>query len=339
MNESVGEEQPFDPTRPIIDPHFHLWEILPVQGAPQPQRFLMPEALEVIHHSGHNITHTVFVECQAMYRQDGPIEFKPVGETEFANGISAMSASGGYGRCSIAHRIVGNADLLRGADVAPVLDAHMAAAGNRFRGIRCSTAFSEVGLFGAAIYDSCLRELMMDSRFREGARLVARRGLSLDIWCLHTQLDEVISLADAIPDLLIVLDHIGTPECQGRYEGRETEAYTEWAAKIFALAQRPNVLIKLGGLGMDISQPAGKSIGTASSISLAEKWHLYIETCIEAFTPSRCMFESNFPVDWMTASYGATWNAFKIITKNFSEPEKDQLFRRTAAAAYRIELE
>ncbi|MCK9563490.1 MAG: hypothetical protein M0R02_12320, partial [Bacteroidales bacterium] len=85
----MAEEQPIDPQRPIIDPHLHHWEILPVPGSPhRPQRFLFQEALETVDRSGHNITHTVFTECGAMHRAEGPPEFAPVGETEFATGIA-----------------------------------------------------------------------------------------------------------------------------------------------------------------------------------------------------------------------------------------------------------
>lgn len=339
MTEQTVEEPAIDPQRPIIDPHLHHWEILPIPGLPQlPQRFLFHETLDAVNASGHNITHTVFVECHAMYRADGPAEFAPVGETEFANGIAAMSASGGYGSCRFACRIVGSANLMLGAGVAPVLEAHMAAAGERFRGIRFHTAFSEASLFGSAC-NPAMRGIMREPTFREGARILSQLDLSLDVWCLHTQLDDLIDLADALPNLTIILNHVGTPEYLGAYAGRETTARIEWSRKIVELARRRNVFVKLGGLGMDISQPVGSVIGSASSEILAEKWRACIETCIETFTPQRCMFESNFPPDNAAGSYGATWNAFKIISRNCSEDEKDCLFRRTAADVYRISLD
>ena len=334
-----GEEQPLDPQRPIIDPHLHLWEIRPAPGALQaPQRFLLSETLETIAASGHNVTHSVFVECHAMYRQDGPRELAALGETEFANGVAAMSASGGYGPRRIAHRIVGAADLQLGADVARVLEAHLARGGERFRGVRCNTAFSEAGMFGAPC-DPQVRGVLRRPSFREGAGVLSRLGLSLDVWCFHTQLDDLIDLAAAVPDLAIVLDHVGTPESQGGYAGREAEARRQWAAKIAELARRPNVRVKLGGLGMDLSRSIPAEDGPTSSEELAAKWRPYIETCIEAFGPQRCMFESNFPPDKATASYGATWNAFKRVAQACSDDEKDRLFRRTAAATYRIALD
>jgi len=336
MTRQAVEEQPIDPQRPIIDPHLHHWELLPDSGTLRSShRFLFHEALDMVNRSGHNITHTVFAECLTMYRADGPPELAPVGETEFANGIAAMSASGGYGPCRFAHRIVGRADLMLGAAVEPVLEAHLAVAGERFRGIRCHTVFSESNLFGGPS-DPGARGVMLRPQFRQGARVLAGMGLSLDVWCLHHQLDDLISLADALPELSIILDHIGTPEYRGAYAGRENEVRAEWSAKIGELALRPNVCVKLGGMGMDMYRGIDNVSEGASSQTLAERWRPYMETCIEKFTARRCMFESNFPPDQAAGSYGATWNAFKIITRGCSEDEKDWLFSKTAADVYKI---
>lgn len=163
-------------------------------------------------------------------------------------------------------------------------------------------------------------------------------GLSLDVWCLHNQLGELIGLADALPELTIVLDHLGRPESLGVWVGREAEARAEWSETIAELALRPNVYVKPGGPGMDLSRPVGAGIGSAASGELAARWRPHIETCIEAFAPARSMFESNLPPDNAAGSYGATWNAFKRIARSLSEEEKDQLFRRTAANVYRIDI-
>ena len=98
-------------------------------------RYLLDEIL-VDTSAGHNIVSTVFIECGAMFKPDGPEAMRPIGETEFVNGIAAMSASGIYGKTRVAAGIVGTADLRLGAAVAAVLDAQIAAGGGRFRGIR-----------------------------------------------------------------------------------------------------------------------------------------------------------------------------------------------------------
>jgi predicted TIM-barrel fold metal-dependent hydrolase len=332
----MHEEDALEPERPIVDPHLHLWEILPMPGLAQAaQRFLFDECRATLDGCGHNITHTVYVETHMMHRADGPAELAPVGETEFANGIAAMSASGRYGSRRIAHRIVGAADLRVGDRLEAALDAHQAAAGERFRGVRMATAWSEAGMFGFAP-DPAGRHIMRDPAYVAGARALARRGLSLDVWCLHSQLDEVIALADAVPDLTIVLDHCGTPEVAGRWAGRREEALREWQAAVRVLAERPNVVVKLGGLGMPIDRMLGERIEDTPSTELAEQWRPIIEPLIAIFGAGRAMFESNFPPDRDAGTYRATWNAFKRIAAGASEAEKDALFRGTASRIYRI---
>jgi L-fuconolactonase len=334
MSDKMEEEAPLDPARRIIDPHLHLWDLKAATGS---GRFLVPEAAEMIAASGHNVTHTVFLECGAMYRVDGPKELRPVGETEFVVGQAAMSASGNYGPARIAHRIVGTANLLLGPAVAPVLEAQLAAGGGRFRGIRFAVAHSDEDVFGRPS-NPALKGLMMRPELCEGAGVLASMGLSLDVWCFHTQLAELIALADALPDLEIVLDHIGTPERVGIWAGREAEVRSAWAGLIAELARRPNVTIKLGGLGMDIISGIGRRQLGQSSAVLAGQWRPYVEICIEAFGVERAMFESNFPPDNDAGSYGATWNAFKLIAAGCSESEKDALFSGTAARVYQIDL-
>jgi L-fuconolactonase len=330
--ETVTDEPALDPDRPIIDPHLHFWDIPPVPELSQPaMHFLLADALATVQASGHAITHSVYVESRQMNRCDGPQELRSLGETEFANGIAAQSASGHYGPTRYAHRIVGNADLRLGDRVRPMLEAHVAAAGERLVGIRMDTAFSEAGLFGSPC-DPALRGVLLDPAFQAGARVLADMGLILDVWNIQSQLEDVIALADAVPELTIVLDHVGTPEHLGN------AAFADWAGKITDLARRPNMHVKLGGLGMDTVHTPLRTTGAASGAQLAELWRPAIETCIAAFTPARAMFESNFPPDMAAGSYGATWNAFKIIARHYSEADQDQLFRRTAAETYRITL-
>src|SRR5438874_13704446 len=89
---ALHQEEIIDPLRPIVDPHHHLWN--------RGHRYLIEEMAADIA-SGHNIIATVYVDCRSMYRAHGPEAFRPVGEVEFANGVAAMSASGGYGPAAI----------------------------------------------------------------------------------------------------------------------------------------------------------------------------------------------------------------------------------------------
>ena len=321
-------EEIIEPDLPIVDPHHHL------VNRPETGRYLLPELLADIG-TGHNITASVYLEWLSMYRAEGAVELRPVGEIEFANGVAAMSASGTYGETRVCAGIVGYAELALGAPVERLLEAMIGAGGGRFRGIRFITAsHPDQAAWGSAIIRP--EGLLMDPKLREGFSRLAPLGLSFDAWMYHTQLGELVGLARAFPETPIVLDHVGGAIGLGRYAGRRDEVFAEWGARIRELAACPNVHIKLGGLGMRMF---GFTLHTRelppSSEELDAAWRPYMETCIAAFGPDRAMFESNFPVDKGSCSYAALWNAFKRITAGCSAAEKQALFAGTATKFYR----
>lgn len=322
------QEDILAPELPICDPHHHLWD--------HPEsRYLLPELLADTG-SGHNVVSTVFVECASMYRADGPEAMKPVGETEFVNGIAAMSASGQYGETRACLGIVSFADLTLGAAVGDVLDAHMAIT-ERFKGIRHAAGWDA----SPDVRNSHTRpveHLLLDTTFRQGFAELARRDLSFDAWLYHPQIDELTDLARAFPETTIVFDHFGGPLGIGPYEGRRDEIFPVWAKAVAELARCENVVAKLGGLVMPVNgfgfhkrdrPPTSDEIVAATSD--------YYRHALDCFGPSRCMFESNFPVDKQSVSYAVLWNAFKKLASGFSAAEKADLFHDTAARAYRLD--
>ncbi len=323
-------EAALEPDLPIIDPHHHFWD------APHRGTYFLPELLADIG-GGHNIVATVFIECQAMYRKDGPAEMAPVGEVEFVNGIAAMSASGNYGPCRVAEGIVGYADLRAGARVRDVLEAEIAAGNGRFRGIRQGVAWDgdeNVGKYASRLVAP---SLVLDKTWREGFAQLGRLGLTFESWQYHPQLKDAIDLARSFPDTTIILDHVGGVLGVGPYNGRRPEILETWRTDIRELAKCPNVNVKLGGAGMtsfgfdfhERDVPPG-------SEELADAWRQYMEPCIEAFGPGRCMFESNFPPDKQSGGYTELWNAFKRITAGASADEKAALYSGTAARVYSL---
>jgi len=279
----------------------------------------------------------VFLECQSMYRKDGPAEMAPVGEVEFVNGIAAMSASGNYGPCRVAEGIVGYADLRLGAAVREVLQAEIAAGGGRFRGIRQGVAWDGDPAVGKFASRAVPPHVVRDPTFREGFAELAKLGLSFESWQYHPQLPDAIDLARAFPETTIILNHVGGVLGVGPYSGHRKEILSAWQRNIKDLATCPNVNVKLGGIGMT-------SFGFAfherdfppSSEELAAAWRQYVEPCIEAFGVNRCMFESNFPPDKQSGGYTELWNAFKRITAGASAAEKTALYSGTAARVYRL---
>jgi len=325
---SHASEDIIDPTLPIVDPHHHLWN----RGG---HRYLLEELLADTG-SGHNVVATVFVDCVAYYRAQGPAEMKPIGETEFANGVAAMAASGAYGPTRACAAIVGHADLLRGAAAREVLQAQLQAGNGRFRGIRHAGGWDA----STQVRNSHTHppaDLYGLLTFREGFAQLAPLGLSFEAWQYHPQLPMVTALARAFEDTSIILNHVGGPLGAGPYAGKGDETFANWKRGMHELARSPNVSVKLGGLGMPIGMfDFHQRAVPVTSLKMADALRPWIDTCIDTFGASRCMFESNFPVDKASSSYAVLWNAFKRLAAGASAAERTDLFSATAQRVYRL---
>jgi predicted TIM-barrel fold metal-dependent hydrolase len=318
-------EEPLDPDLPICDAHHHLWER-------PPHNYLLNDLLQDLR-SGHNIVSTVAVECGYGYRRAGAEELRPIGETEFLEGVASRVADDASITTRVAAAIVGHADLALGDAVVPVLEAHMAASPTRFRAIRQSATWDA----NPALRSDAPCGLLADHRFRQGFGWLKKFSLSFDAWAYHPQLSEVADLAAAFPDVMIVLNHIGAPLGIGPYAGKRDEVFQFWHKGIATVARCPNVVVKLGGVGSlrsgyDWHERALKP----SSEELAQVLKPYFDNCIDKFAPERCMLESNFPVEKTSNHYANLWNAFKRLTALYSASERAALFHDTAVRVYRI---
>jgi L-fuconolactonase len=327
---ALTQEPILEPQLPICDPHHHFWDF---RTARIPyQRYLLHELIADVD-CGHNVRSSVFIEARSMYRPSGPVEMRPVGEVEFVQGLAAASASGLYGSCRAAAAIIGHADLKLGARVEPVLDALQAASPNRFRGIRHIVTWD-----ADPRVESHEREGVLSTpEFRAGARVLGRMGLSLDTICCFPQLPEMVAFARAVPEVTIIMNHLGGLNRTGPFAGRDDAVMPAWRNGMAELAKCPNVLLKLGGIGMPRFgfdwHTREKPIG---SEELAASMAPLLSDCIEQFGPERCMFESNFPVDKVSFSHPILFNAFKRFSRSCSAAERAALFHDTAVRAYRI---
>ena len=321
---TTTDDTALEPDLRICDPHHHLWR--------RPNNPYLLDDFMRDASGGHRIASSVAVECGAMYRDGGPPELQPVGETEFLEGIAAESSRAGNDT-AVAAAIVAYTDLALGDAVAGVLEAHREASPDRLRGIRYSTMWDGSDSFRSVPQPGLLR----DDAVRKGFACLQRQGLSFDAWLYHPQIPELVELARDFPDVPIILDHIGGPLGLGSYEGRRDEVFRIWSADITALSSCPNVVLKLGGVG---SLRSGYDWHTREpkpgSAELAEAMRPSFEFCIEKFGAGRCMFESNFPVDRVSYSYVSIWNAFKIMSRGHSEAERNALFHDTAGRVYRV---
>ncbi len=320
-------EETLEPEIPICDPHHHFWvkRSEPVHY----QKYLLPELSSDVG-SGHNVKSTVFIEVRCEYRTDGPDEMKPVGEVEYIRTIADAAASG---PTKAAAGIIGHADLKLGDGVRPVLEAMQAASPNRFKGVRHSVGYDD----SPELANRDIKGVLSTDGYRAGAKVLAGMGLILENSLYFHQLSELVDFAKVLPELPIVLNHIGGLVRIGPYANRDDEVMPEWRKGVEEVAKCPNVIMKLGGVGQlrygYYWHDREKAIG---SEELAQQLSPLMEHCIQQFGPSRCMFESNFPVDKISYSYNVIYNAFKRLSQGYSASERADMFHDTAARVYRI---
>ena len=322
-----GAEAAIDPNRAVIDAHLHLWEARafsdPTGEEPLRTSRFMPADFDA---GGHLVDGFLYIECSSGYRSDGPLNLRPVGESAFA----ARQAS----RCEALGLppllgCVAHADLCD-PTLDAVIDAHEHAAKGLLKGIRQSAARLEdpsAGLLAGAEEPG----LYGEAEFRRGLARLGERGLVFDAFVFHHQLGEVLDLARAVPGTTVVLNHLGGPV---GYDGPGSEP-AGWRTGLGALADCPNVVVKLGGVASLVTgyDAAPRPVPPSSETFVAERGALFAHA-IACFGPERCMFESNFPVDSTSISYGTLWNAYKRIAAKYDAPAQEQMLLGTARAVY-----
>lgn len=331
------QEDVLEPERPIVDPHHHLWRH---DAAP----YLLDELWRDTG-SGHNVTQTVFIECGSEYFTDGPQHLKPVGETAFVAGVAKAACADTQGRNKIGApkigapkigAVVGHADLLLGAHIEEVLEAHVDAGDGLFRGIRHSAAWDASEAIRPS-HSNPPPDLLERPETREALGVLGRMGLTCDAWFYHPFMGRFTDLARALPETEFILDHFGGPIGIGPYAGKKDEIFEVWREDMRQLAKCENVSVKLGGLAMPVNgwgwHNRDKPVSSDELVAAHGRYYLH---ALECFGANRAMFESNFPVDRRSISYPVLWNAFKKIAAGCSEAEKTALFSATATRVYRL---
>lgn len=316
---------------PIVDAHHHFWDN-PHPGALKFGRFLPGDLDAAIAVGRGRVSATVYVDCGWAFRLGGPKHLRCVGETEFVENAATSHASSGSD-LRLAAGIVGRADLMLGDRVREVLEAHLAAAPARFRGIRELVGHDPEAYQALAIPQG----KVLDHRFREGFRHLAPLGLSCDLLCTHPMLGEVIDLARAFPETSIILNHLAGPIGIGRFQQARAQVFQHWRSNIVDLAECPNVSIKLSGFGAEVMgfEWTGNH-GTTPCDAIVAAASPYVDAAIDAFSPRRCMVASNFPVDGRSFTYRTLWDAFSNMLSSYSADEQADLFGGTATRVYRL---
>jgi len=328
------EEEIIDPDLKIVDPHHHLWPAPSrSEGVPPENRYLLKDLWKDTD-SGHNLVKTVFIECGQGFFETGLKAMKPVGETKFVCEV-AEQAKLSPSKAQI-EGIVSHADMMLGSSVLEVLEAHIEYGKGRFKGIRHGASWDESEEIRNS-HSNPIRHIYLDDQFQQGIEQLDLLNLTLDAWNYHSQINELKELSKAFPNLKIVQNHFGGPLGIGPYKDKKEQVFSEWSEVINELAECKNVYLKIGGLAMPINGWGWhKRSKPATSDELVESHGKYYLHAIKSFGATRCMFESNFPVDKRSISYPVLWNAFKKISLEFSDEEKDYLFSKTAEEFYSI---
>jgi predicted TIM-barrel fold metal-dependent hydrolase len=161
-------------------------------------------------------------------------------------------------------------------------------------------------------------DLVSDPAFRRGFAALARRGLSYDLHTRWPTMDQALDLARTFPTVRIILNHIGGPSSLG------DEEFESWRRGVRVLAQAPNVLVKISGLGM---------ADHSWTVATIRRWVL--ET-IDVFGAERCMFGTNWPVDSLYSSYQNVVDAYREIIAGFTPREQQSMLWRNAEHYYRM---
>lgn len=326
------DEVILDPDMPIIDSHIHLWDF-------PDNRYLFEDYLQDAQ-GGHKVLASIYCESQRFVRSEGPDMMKPIGEVEFANGMAAMTATGHYGQCRVAAGIIGHANLTYGAPIGELLDRCMAAAPDRYRGVRHVTLdYPDERPFKYIFTYRPPAGILDHPEFGNGLAELDKRGLIYDAAIYDPSLPRLAEVVDQHPNLTVVLNHMGNVVRVDMSEAEKAATFTRWSAQLRELAKRPNVMCKVGGLGMPICgfgfEDRADAVGYEE---LAEAWRPFIETAVEAFGTERCIFGSNFPPDGRSAGYIPTLNAYKHVLRDFSADERRDIFARNAARVYRLDI-
>ncbi len=211
---TASHSNPFPPVRPewlalhvepvlepelaIVDCHHHLWNR---PECPYGTEDLLADML-----AGHRVQASVFVECRSHYRPEGDRSLRSLGETQY---VADVARKGARENLKPAAGTVAFVDLQLGAtQVAELLTLHKAMAEGALRGIRNMSAAREPVQLDK---ESKEPSLLMSKAFREGFSQLRAANLVFDAWMFHTQLGDLVDLANSFPDVTIILNHLGGP--------------------------------------------------------------------------------------------------------------------------------
>jgi predicted TIM-barrel fold metal-dependent hydrolase len=291
----------------VVDAHHHIWRRARtpwLNGPPAPRIFGDYHALRrdypiaeyAADARGQGVTRSVYVQVNVA--RGGEVE-----EVEWAAAAGA--------REGLVQGVVAFADLAA-PGVGDVLDRQQAV--SALRGIRQQLHWHE----NPAYRFAPAPDAMLRPEWQRGLREVAARGLLFELQVFVGQFAYALELVDGFPDTTFVLVHAGM------VEDRSAEGMAAWRRGLERFAERENVYLKLSGLG------------TFTRRCALDEWRPVIERAVDVFSPRRCMFGSNFPIEKLWTTYGALIEVFRASIARYTAAEQRQILGEVAARVYRI---
>lgn len=332
---------------PILDPHHHFFPGHTVRHQIHYQTFgrrlptIKPYEDKALNKDiGRlNVKGTVFIECGSYYDENAPEHLKYVGESRKMEELAKT--------CPVIGNQVRVPDL--GMEVKllkELLDAHTEVSPH-LTGVRVPVTYIEPkrrSTYVNAKDHANPHDHLRSPEFIRGAKILAKRGLVLDIYLWFHQLEFAVELARAVPDLAIVIDHVVGLIGDQEYAAPDVQKEQKevWTQGINALAELPNVRIKLGGILMAYCGFGfDERDGPPTIDELADAQYPWMSYCIKKFGPERCMFESNFPMDKVSCDYESLFASYMIIAKrmNISTGAIKKMFYDNAINTYKLQVD
>lgn len=292
---------------PVIDAHHHLWrraDLAWLDGPPVPRIFGEYQSIRRDYLADEYLQDCASTGVQgSVYVQTN----WPVGrELEEVRWVQSIADQVGW-----PHAIVGGADLAD-AGLGSLLDEQMKS--RLLRGIRQQLHWHTNPQYRFASRPDWVR----DSAWRKGLTELRDRGLVFELQVFPSQMADAADLAQAFPDLQIVLLHAGM------LTDRDPTTLAQWREGMQALAHCPNVSTKLSALS------------TFARCCSTEIWQPIVHETLAWFGPNRCMFGSNFPVEKLWTDYRSLFDVFKTCIDHLSIEEQRAVLHDTAARIYSL---
>jgi len=154
--------------------------------------------------------------------------------------------------------------------------------------------------------------------YEQSLKVITERGIAFDLDCEWMNMSAALKLAQRHPDLQIVLEHVGFPR------SRDDGYFESWRAALTGLASAENVTCKISGLGM------------TDPVFTEESLRRWVDTCVEAFGPDRCVLGSNWPVDRLYSSYDVIMDLYRKYISKLSNTEQAKILSENAARIFKL---